>query len=215
MRLRSRLPIVSMGIYWILILWALGATAWVALPFGWSGLLVAAIVLFSCFVAFFFRDPERAEPQDTKQVWSPADGRILEIERDSNGGANIRIFLSLFDVHIQRSPISGVVCELKNLPGSFKPAMRKGAAVNFRKAIAIQGEVGGHAFLLRVEQIAGILARRIACWVVAGKRLRAGERLGMIYFGSQVALYLPLEFQILVEKGDRVFAGVTPVARWK
>lgn len=176
-----------------------------------------ALVLL-LFVAFFFRDPERQAPVSEDVILSPADGRVLEIDEVDEpaflAGPALRvgIFLSLLDVHINRSPIGGRVSYQKYQKGCFHPAFRQEAGVeNERNAIGIQGGLGKAL----VIQVAGVLARRIECWVSEGDRVELGQRTGMIRFGSRTELFLPkAQVELLARPGDRVKAGETIVGRW-
>ena len=170
-------------------------------------------VAFALFAAYFFRDPERPLPQDPGKIYSPGDGRVLSVEQEGHGGAvTIRIFLSIFNVHIQRAPCTGTVKDAQYFHGGFRAAMAKEARQNERCVIHLAPE--GRDCVLVVEQIAGLIARRIECWVGAGDSLVAGERYGLIRFGSQAALTVPAGTFIRVVPGDRVQAGITPIAEW-
>jgi phosphatidylserine decarboxylase len=170
--------------------------------------------LLAVLCAYFFRDPERPLPEDFTKIYSPGDGRVLSAAQEGPGGALVvRIFLSILDVHVQRLPCSGLVEEVRRIPGSFRMAMEEGARSNERCLVRIRPE--GRMEPVEVEQIAGFVARRIVCRVRPGDKGAAGERYGLIRFGSQAALRLPPCVEILVKPGDRVRAGITPVAHWK
>jgi phosphatidylserine decarboxylase len=181
----------------------------------WFGKTVGALcVLFAGFCVAFFRDPDRDIPA-TDGVLSPADGTVMEVVSvDGEGygrGRVLRIFLSVFDGHVQRSPVSGTVKSLRYMPGVFLDARDPRAPfANESNSIEIESEKGR----VMVKQISGLLARRIVCWVRQDDVLEAGERIGLIRFGSQVDLYLPAEAEITVKEGDRVVAGQTVVAQW-
>ncbi len=158
----------------------------------------------------FFRDPERAVPTIRNGVLAPADGRVTEIADavDPFVGPAVRvaIFLSPLDVHVNRAPIAGLVTATHYTPGRFLPAYDPEAGeVNERCSTNIQGDVGR----VTVVQIAGIAARRIVCRVATGDKLDAGQRFGLIRFGSRTDCYLPRGSEIRVEVGDRVKGGVT------
>ena len=173
---------------------------------------VALGLTFSLFCSYFFRDPERRAPQDPRELIAPADGTVLSVRREGPGEIlTVRIFLSIFNVHIQRAPAAGRVAKIHYQPGTFAMAMRPEAVLNERNVISLTAENGRNVI---VEQIAGAIARKIACWVKIGDAVNKGDRIGMIYFGSQVALHLPAEAEILVEPGQKVAGGVTPVAKW-
>ena len=161
--------------------------------------------------AGFFRDPERAVPLVANGVLSPADGRVISVEDavDPFVGPSVRvaIFLSPLDVHVNRSPIASVVTDVLYTPGAFKPAYDKDADVNERCAVRLQGE---HARVTCV-QIAGIVARRIVCRVGSGDKLAAGERYGMIRFGSRTDCYMPRGTEVTVRQGEAVRGGQTVI----
>lgn len=178
----------------------------------WPPLLLAA------GIAAFFRDPCRVTPQDDATIYAAADGIVLdvdEVEEDWFLGARaLRIvtFLSLFDVHVNRSPVAGSLRETRYIAGGFAAAMsRSGSEHNERQLLAIEGSRGP----LVVAQIAGLLARRIVLWTPPGTELRAGQKVGMIKFGSRTDVLVPVgHARALVRKGDRVRAGITPLARY-
>ncbi len=168
---------------------------------------------FAAFSLYFFRDPNRPWPADAGLLYSPGDGTVLSVGQEgADGGLCIRIFLSLFDVHVQRSPCSGRVEAVEHVAGSFVAAMKEGAKANERCVMTLRADHGGQTVI--VEQIAGLVARRIECWPSPGAALKAGERYGIIYFGSQAALRLPASARALVKPGDKVQGGVTPLAQW-
>ncbi|MBK8650460.1 MAG: phosphatidylserine decarboxylase family protein [Elusimicrobia bacterium] len=181
----------------------------------WFARVVAVVgVLAAGFALYFFRDPDRDVPR-TEDVLSPADGRVMEVAAiDGEGygaGRVIRIFLSVMDVHIQRSPVGGRVIKARYRPGKFLDARDPRAPfVNESNALEIETPRGR----VVVRQIAGLIARRILCWARPEETLAPGERFGLIRFGSQVDLYLPADVEILVGVGQRVVGGVTAVARW-
>ena len=179
-----------------------------------GGLVVGAVcVVYGLFIAYFFRDPERPLPQDASRLYAPADGRVLSVLHESEGNdVTVRIFLSIFDVHIQRAPCAGVVGSVERVTGGFRAAMVEEAKHNNRCILRLLPEGSRPALVL--EQIAGFLARRIECWTATGGHLDAGERYGMIHFGSQVAVTLPSQAQVVVAPGEKVRAGLTPIAQW-
>jgi phosphatidylserine decarboxylase len=184
---------------------------------GWPG-AAWPLGLLTAFVAYFFRDPNRTLPQDPDAVLAPADGRVVDVRTEEDGGIRISIFLSVFNVHINRSPVLGRVVATEYRAGRFLAAFRpEASAENEQNMIRIlpedpsegqRGEVG-------VRQIAGAIARRIVCWTNVGDSLRAGERLGLIKFGSRVDLFLPPGVRPTVSVGDRVRGGSDVVARWE
>jgi len=183
-----------------------------------STLLALLGLLGAGFFAYFFRDPERAVPQETEAIVSPADGKVVavdEVQEDKFLGRpakRVAIFMNVFDVHVNRAPVAGTVVVSKHQPGRFQAACCPGAEqVNEQQATLLEA---GEGRRLLVVQIAGLLARRIIPYVQPGQKLEKGERLGMICFGSRVDLYLPPEVEILVQVGDRVQAGSSVLARW-
>jgi phosphatidylserine decarboxylase len=184
----------------------------VAFGWTWTG---AALLLVGAFVLWFFRDPERRIPDDPALVVSPADGRVTHIvaeERDGRPGRRISIFLSIFDVHVNRTPAAGTLRRIEYRRGKFLNAMRAAAsAENEQNVLRIETGRGE----IEVKQIAGWIARRILCWKREGDTVARGERFGMIRFGSRVDLWLPGDPEILVQTGRHVSGGSTPLARWK
>lgn len=160
-------------------------------------------------IGLFFRDPERAIPPGEDLVVSPADGRVVEVVAARDGG-RIAIFLSLFNVHVNRSPVSGKVLAVTYKTGSFRPAFAGEAGTqNEKNTLDLEGPGG----LFAVSQIAGLVARRIRCFKQAGDDVRRGERIGYIAFGSRTELSLPPGAEITVKVGDRVKGAETVVAR--
>jgi len=161
--------------------------------------------------AGFYRDPERTIPWVAGGVLSPADGRVISVEDavDPFVGPSVRvaIFLSPLNVHINRAPIDGVVTATVYTPGNFAAAYDPGAESNERCAIRLQGE---HA-RVTVVQIAGVVARRIVCRVGSGDKLAAGDRLGMIRFGSRTDCYMPRGTEVTVRVGEHVTGGTTVI----
>jgi phosphatidylserine decarboxylase len=172
--------------------------------------------IFSIFNLVFFRDPERQIPQNPEAILSPADGKILQItdvdENDFFEGKvkRVSIFLSIFNVHVNRSPISGKVEHFRYLRGSFMPAFKEEASLeNEQTAIGIIDENGRK---IMFTQIAGILARRIVCVLREGYHTTAGQRMGMIRYGSRVDIYFrEEEVELKVSKGNKVKGGTTIV----
>jgi phosphatidylserine decarboxylase len=176
---------------------------------GWRKSATAGVALAG-FMAFFFRDPERRPPEMPGAVLAPADGRVMDVSEvvDPFVGPAYRvsIFLSPLDVHVNRAPIAGAVVGVEHRAGAFVPAYRADASeINERTTVAIQGE----EMRVVVRQIAGTLARRVVCRLRPGDRVAAGERFGIIKFGSRADVVLPLEVRLAVRSGDRVRAGET------
>jgi phosphatidylserine decarboxylase len=188
-----------------------------ALAVAWLGYPVWAVPLavLGFFFLYFFRDPERKSGGEAADIISPADGRVVVAGDALDGAAppgswrQISIFLAPMDVHVNRAPISGRVTKVEYRPGKFLPAYRREAATdNERNEVWIDHE--GHTVVCR--QVVGILARRIVCRVGAGADLRAGQRFGVMKFGSRIDLYLPPDSILRVAVGDRVQSGVTVLA---
>jgi phosphatidylserine decarboxylase len=172
---------------------------------------VAPLVIGVGFCLYFFRDPERRPPPGEGLVLSPADGRVVAIVEEQaldQPATRVSIFMSPLDVHVNRSPVSGVVRQVRHTAGRFRAAFADKASLdNERNALVVESE--GRRYLL--VQIAGALARRIVCRVGVGDRVGRGERFGMIMFGSRVDVYLPGGVVPVVHRGDRVRAGVSVV----
>lgn len=180
------------------------------LRFGWGW--TAIPLLLALFFLWFFRDPERVIPQGPGLVVSPADGVVTEIARlETPAGARLRIsiFLSVFDVHINRSPIGGVVTGLRYQKGRFGNALSAASAEQNEQNVAV---IEGEGAEVTVKQIAGLLARRIVFTPLVGQRLQRGERIGMIKFGSRVDVLLPESARVLVARRDRVRGGASILA---
>lgn len=190
---------------------AAGLLACLPAPFlgGWGAALAALGLGFAAFSAYFYRDPERSADYDPLKVYSPADGTVLTVGREGPGDTvTVRIFLAIWNVHVQRSPFAANVEKVHYQRGGFAMAMKPEARMNERNAITLaQGD-----FRVTVEQIAGFVARRIACWVATGQAVAAGERIGMIHYGSQVAVHLPGACRIHVQPGQPVAGGLTVLA---
>ena len=179
--------------------------------FGWSWPLW--IIFF--FVLQFFRDPQRIAALGRDLVLSPADGRIVVVEKTNDPYANrealkISVFMNVFNVHSNRSSINGLVKEIQYFPGKFVNAdLDKASTENERNAVVIDA----NGQIVTLVQVAGLIARRILCYIHVGDRLKAGERYGFIRFGSRVDIYLPLTAVPMVSVGDKVFATNTALAR--
>ena len=197
---------------------ALAAWAAVALGSGGTAMLVGALLLslLAAFVAFFFRDPRHALPQDPAAVLAPGQGRIVDVREVEEptflGGAcrRISIFLSIFDVHVKRAPVSGIVEHRTYRPGTYAVAwLEKASEDNEQASIGISTP-GGKVL---VRQIAGLVARRIVTDPSEGDPVERGSRIGLIRFGSRVDLFLPLDWEVTCAVGDRAVAGLTTLAR--
>lgn len=167
------------------------------------------------FVVQFFRDPARPIPAQQNAVLSPADGRIVAIEKTRDVYADrdalkISVFMNVFNVHSNRAPVDGKISQVQYFPGKFFNAdLDKASTENERNAIVIQTPEGK---CVTSVQVAGLIARRILCYVKPGDELKRGQRYGFIRFGSRVDVYLPLEAKPLVAIGDKVHASTTLLA---
>lgn len=179
--------------------------------FGWF------LVAFGGFGLFFFRDPSRELDQPTNVVCSPADGKVLTVDAASEDLAEqgltrrISIFMSVFDVHVNRAPVDGELIQYTYHPGKKVSAFKEKASLENEQNLSIWSTPFGK---IGLKQIAGVIARRIVFDHAPGATVRRGERIGLIRYGSRVEVYLPEGPAILVSPGDRVRAGSTPVARY-
>lgn len=185
------------------------------------GLLVPTIVMFivTTFILAFFRDPERFVCPDEDAVVCPADGKIISIDEvEDNQFTHQRvkkvcIFMNVFNVHVNRLPVSGTVERILYHPGKFYSADSNKAALENEYFTTVLSLSGGKK--VAVVQIAGLIARRIICWLETGDSAVKGRRLGLIRFGSRVDLYLPLTTELFVSTGQKVRAGETVLGRLK
>ncbi|HXC31406.1 MAG TPA: phosphatidylserine decarboxylase family protein [Verrucomicrobiae bacterium] len=182
------------------------------LHWNWPG---GVLLFLGLFVLFFFRDPQRTPPQDPDTIVSPADGTVMEIVEEAlNGkpGRRISVFLSIFDVHVNRSPVAGRITAIEYRTGKFYAAMRgKASAENEQNSFHVQSERGEVVF----KQIAGWIARRIVVWKAVGDSVLRGERVGMIRFGSRMDIWLPEGTEVVIRPGQHVAGGTSVLARWK
>lgn len=201
---------------------------------GWSYLLILAILIlivyfiwpwlvilplvFFLFIGYFFRNPERPIPEGDLTLVSPADGVVMDVERIleerffQGESIRIRIFLSLFNVHVNRVPMAGRVVYRAYRPGQMLPAFKSHASeLNEKTFIGLEND----RLRVLVTQVTGFVARRIVCWVKEGDILAKGERFGLIKFGSCTELFLPPNVEVTVSKGDKVRGGVTILGRVK
>lgn len=180
-----------------------GTWAWAVLP-----------LLFAAFFLWFFRDPTRAIPQDPGLVVSPADGKVTQVARvrtPEGDRLRISIFLSVFDVHVNRSPVAGILREVRYRKGEFLNAMNPLCADRNEQNLAIVDTPEGYQ--IAFTQIAGLIARRIVFKKRVGDQLARGERVGMIKFGSRTDILMPGTAEVLVKVGDRVRGGTSVLAR--
>jgi phosphatidylserine decarboxylase len=166
------------------------------------------------FMAFFFRDPKREPPKDPNVVVAPADGKVTRISPiaadDKDSATLVSIFLSPFDVHINRSPIAGRITDVSYIPGKFLMATNERASlVNEQNVLTLEGE----KITVVCRQIAGILARRVVCWKKKGDNVALGERFGMIKFSSRTDVLMPAGVEVVISEGMRVQGGTTVIGR--
>jgi phosphatidylserine decarboxylase len=185
---------------------------WLAVPLGWLGVVATA------WCAYFFRDPVRATPVREGLIVSPADGRIsqvsmapppAELDMGVAPRPRVSIFMSVFDVHVNRTPVTGEIERIAYRPGKFINAeLDKASEENERNGIVIRTNAGR----IGIVQIAGLIARRIVCFVREGQTVNVGDRVGLIRFGSRVDVYLPEGTRPLVAEGQTAIAGETVLA---
>jgi len=178
----------------------------------WLTILLAALTIF---IIAFFRDPQRHFQAAEKLVISPADGKVIKMEEVDVRGAmagrfkKISIFMNVFNVHVNRAPYEGTIEKISYHPGKFVSAnLDKASTENERNEVLIRTEDGRAIWTV---QIAGLIARRIVCWIREGETLAKGERFGMIRFGSRVDVFLPADSRVVVRLNDKVRAGQTPL----
>lgn len=171
--------------------------------------------ILTTLILYFFRDPQRIVPADPKFVVAPADGFVIEIKEMSHpeieelsiGYRRVSIFMTVFDVHVNRAPCSGRIVKVHHEPGKFIAAQKPHAPLkNERNTVVIETDQGSR---IVVVQVAGLIARRIVFWYQEGDTVRKGQRIGMIRFGSRVDLYVPAMWEVKVTRGQRVKAGET------
>lgn len=207
------IPVAREGIPYILaVAFATLVTAILGIP-----VLAIPLLLVTLLVWHFFRDPERVFTASPEEVLSPADGKVILVEKVEGTQflqlpcVKISIFMSIFDVHVNRSPCSGVVQAIEYRKGGFLAAhLSKASAENERCWTWIRAD-SGHDVVM--TQVAGLIARRILCWPREGDRLMRGERFGMIRFGSRMDVYVPVNSEIRVSVGDRACGGETVLCR--
>ncbi len=204
-----RYPVAKEGIAFILPLVGITIVLWslrLMLLFGFFSLL-------TLFVIYFFRDPERSIPPEERAILSPADGKVIQVEpcveeRFLKGPAiKVSIFMSLFSVHVNRIPLTGYIADSSYFPGKFFSAnLDKASSANEQNALLIETPRGVRILAV---QIAGLIARRIVCWVGKGDRVSRGQRFGLIRFGSRLDVYLPQNVQMRVRAGQKAYGGRT------
>ena len=212
---RERAPVAVEGIPFVVIAGIISVLFFVA------DLIIPAVFfsLVTLFIVWFFRNPERSVPPGEKNVISPADGKIIDVrEMQENRILNkrmlkISIFMNLFNVHVNRLPCTGKVVDIVYNPGKFVSAnLDKASLENEQNAVVLETPAGEKIIFI---QIAGLIARRIVCWLRKGQFVKRGERFGLIRFGSRVDVYLPVGTDVRVSLGDKVKAGESILAVMK
>jgi len=203
---REGYPFILIALFCIIVVWLLGL--------GWLEVL---FVPLGIFVVAFFRDPERAIPNDSGSITSPADGKVIKVERIrderflKSDALRICIFMNVFNVHVNRVISSGRVVDVIYNPGKFfNASLDKASMHNEQNAVIM--EKGGRKFAF--NQIAGLIARRIVCYAKPGMDYEKGQRFGLIRFGSRVDVYLPAGCRPNVKVGDKVSAGSSILGYW-
>jgi len=209
----NNLPVAKEA--WPYLLGSLAAALLLSWINPWLG-IIPAVFFFFCL--FFFRNPSRRISPDPLAALSPADGRVMRVTRvreprlQDDEVWKVDIFLSIFNVHFNRAPLAGTVTAVDYVPGQFLPAFKSHAStLNERNYVLFQTGRG----MVMVAQITGFIARRIVCWIKPGDSCRQGDRFGLIKFGSCTEIYLPLNYTVCVQIGDRVKGGVTVIGRIK
>ena len=209
-RINNSLPVAREGLPFIFI------GGFFTLLFLYFGLAILTVLtgVLSLFTMFFFRDPARENHVPEKSILTPADGKILEIQhlKDENNplgepAVKVSVFMSLFSVHVNRIPVGGKILEILYNPGRFFSAnLNKASEQNENNRITLQTGDGRKIVFV---QIAGLIARRIVCWINEGDHVRTGQRFGLIRFGSRLDLYLPDDTRVIVQPFHKVKAGET------
>ncbi len=205
-------PIVREGFPFIVPLALLAFVSWL-LNHSWISLI---FIIATMYVAWFFRNPERISHSREGEILSPADGVVKEIIEGARpellgegDWSRVSVFMSIFNVHVNRAPIDGMVKEIRYHPGKFLDARDPHSSLeNERSHMLLSSE----KISIEVVQIAGLVARRIECWAKEGDELKKGERYGLIRFGSRLDIYLPAELNVTVKQGQKVKAGLSRIA---
>jgi len=197
--------VVIFGIYYAVPLIAAGALVTWLLSWHWA----VPFYILAGFCLYFFRDPNRTIPDGPVAV-APADGKVVAILPDQAGASRVSIFLNIFDVHVNRTPIGGKIACVKYQKGQFLVASKEAAShSNEQNILTVDGDGSRVVF----KQIAGLIARRIVCYKRPGDIVEKGERIGLIKFGSRVDVFLGPEWTVTVREGERVSAGSSIIAR--
>lgn len=199
--------------------WPILAGTLIAVIVSWMldlGIITFLFFVFLVFAFQFFRDPAREAPEDPRAVVSPVDGRVCKVEKCTNpetgeDAVKVSIFMNVFNVHSQKSPVAGVVEKVTYTPGLFVNAdLDKASTENERNAVTVRMADGRRITFI---QVAGLVARRIICYATIGQELARGERYGFIRFGSRVDVYLPADAEIVAQIGDKMTGVSSTIAR--
>ena len=196
-------PFLIAGLF--LVIWGASSSRY---GWFWSGFI---LFLVGAILLAFFRDPQRTVPAEAGVIVAPADGRILLSESLPDGRKHIAIFLSVFNVHVNRAPVAGTVTSVSETPGKYFVASSDEAATgNARITVTADTKYG----TVEWRQISGIIARKISCRLKAGDQVQLGERYGLIYFGSRMEVFLPQDAELVAVRGQRVSAGESIIAKY-
>ena len=209
-KINNRLPVAREGLPFI----GIGCAVTILCVFLGFSLGAIFIGVLSLFTVYFFRDPERFVQADGTAILTPADGTIIDIkylDTDDNplgeSAVKLSIFMSIFSVHVNRAPVCGKIAKIDYHPGKFFSANRdKASELNEKNQITLQTDQGHKIVFV---QIAGLVARRIACWIEEGERVKSGQRCGLIRFGSRLDVYVPQNSHIIGKRHQKVKAGET------
>ncbi len=211
----SHIPVAREGIPYIL---AAMFTTFITAVLGW-GVITVPLLLVTLLVGHFFRDPERMSVAGENEIVSPADGNVISVRQvktvlfTGQPALKISIFMSIFDVHVNRIPVSGTVQGIHYKKGKFLAAnLDQASEQNEQNWLWIKADSGADIVF---TQVAGLIARRIVCWPGIGDRVLQAERFGMIRFGSRMDVYVPEGSEVLVSQGQHVYAGETVICRLK
>lgn len=204
-----RIPVAREGLPFIALPAIAGVAAIVIGHGPWSTALGWVFLLLTLALVGFFRDPERTAAGSDRTLVSPADGRVLRLSVAADGRTELSIFLSPLDVHVNRSPMDGTLLSAEHRPGKFRPAYHAAApSENEQLRLCIRGELG----VVEMNEITGVLVRRIVLYPRPGDRLRRGQRIGIMKFGSRIDLVIPTVYRVLVRAGQRVRGAETVIA---
>ena len=182
--------------------------------FEWLNFVYLISGLFFLFSLIFFRDPKRNIPAGDNSLVSPADGKIINVEQvndpDVGKGILVSVFLNIFNVHVNRVPVTVLIKKTDYKQGKFLAAFNHKASDENEQTIILMESPFG---LIKVKQIAGLIARRIHCYAEVGKKLQKGDRLGFIMFGSRTDIIFPVDYEVFVQKGQKVTGGETIIAK--